>query len=45
MAVKHIVLVYDIYTKGINNCEDCLQTLLDFGAKSVIMYVVAQTRE
>ncbi len=42
---KNIILVDDIYTKGINVCEDCLQTLLDFGANSVILYVIAQTRE
>lgn len=42
---KNIILVDDIYTRGINVCEDCLQTLLNLGAKSVIMYVIAKTRE
>lgn len=34
---KNILLVDDIYTEGVNVAEDCLQTLLDFGAKSVII--------
>lgn len=41
---KHILLVDDIYTNGVNVAEDCIQTLLDFGAKSVILYVIARTR-
>ena len=40
---KNIILVDDIYTDGVNIAEDCLQTLFDFGAKSVIMYAVART--
>lgn len=40
-----IVLVDDIYTRGVNIAEDCIQTLLDLGAKNVIMYVVAKTIE
>ena len=42
---KDVILVDDIYTKNINVAEDCIQTLYDFGAKRVIMYVIAKTRE
>lgn len=41
---KDVILVDDIYTEGVFVAEDCLQTLLDFGAKSVILYVIAKTR-
>ena len=41
---KNIILVDDIYTEGVNTIEDCLQTLLDNGAKNVILYVIAKTR-
>ena len=41
---KNILLVDDIYTEGVNVAEDCIQTLLDFGAKSVTLYVIARTR-
>ena len=41
---KNIILVDDIYTHGTYIAEDCLQTLFDLGAKSVILYVVAKTR-
>ena len=44
IANKDIILVDDIYTEGINTIEDCLQTLLELGAKSVILYVIAKTR-
>lgn len=40
---KNIVLVDDIYTKNVCVAEDCIQTLLDCGAKSVILYVIAKT--
>lgn len=39
-----IILVDDIYTEGVFVAEDCIQTLLDLGAKSVILYVIAKTR-
>ena len=39
---KNIVLVDDIYTKNVYVAEDCIQTLLDCGAKSVILYVIAK---
>jgi predicted amidophosphoribosyltransferase len=41
---KNIILVDDVYTDGVNVAEDCIQTLLDLGAKSVILYIVAKTR-
>lgn len=42
---KDIILVDDIYTEGVFVAEDCIQTLLDLGAKSVILYVIAKTRD
>ena len=41
---KNVILVDDVYTKDVNIAEDFIQTLFDFGAKSVILYVVAKTR-
>lgn len=41
---KNIILVDDIYTEGVYVAEDCIQTLLDLGAKSVKLYVIAKTR-
>ncbi len=41
---KNIILVDDIYTEGVNVAEDCIQTLLNLGANSVILYVLAKTR-
>ena len=41
---KDVILVDDIYTEGVYVAEDCMQTLLDFGAKRVILYVIAKTR-
>lgn len=40
---KDILLIDDIYTRGVNIDEDAIQTLLDNGAKSVIFYAVAKT--
>ena len=40
---KDILLIDDIYTKGVNIDEDAIQALLDNGAKSVIFYAVAKT--
>lgn len=40
---KDILLIDDIYTKGVNIDEDAIQALLDSGAKSVIFYSVAKT--
>lgn len=42
---KDIIPVDDIYTEGVLVAEDCIQTLLDLGAKSVILYVIAKTRD
>ncbi len=41
---RSIILVDDIYTENVNIAEDCIQMLFDFGAKSVILYVIAKTR-
>ena len=41
---KDIILVDDIYTEDVNVAEDCIQTLLDIGAKSVKLYVIAKTK-
>jgi hypothetical protein len=40
---KDILLIDDIYTKTINIDEDCIQALLDKGAKSVTFYAVGKT--
>lgn len=40
---KDILLIDDIYTKGVDIDEDAIQALLDSGAKSVIFYSVAKT--
>ncbi len=42
---KNIILVDDVYTANVNVAEDCIQTLLNLGAKNVILYVIAKTRE
>ncbi|QLB39746.1 amidophosphoribosyltransferase [Mannheimia pernigra] len=39
---KNILLIDDIYTKTINIDEDCIQALLDNGAKNVVLYTVAK---
>lgn len=41
---KNIILIDDIYTKSVNIDEDCIQALLDNGAKKVIFYSIAFTR-
>ena len=42
-AGKDVILVDDIYTKGVNIAEDCIQTLLNIGANNVILYTIAKT--
>ncbi len=42
---KNIILVDDIYTRNVNVDEDCIQALLDNGAKEVIFYSVGYTRK
>lgn len=41
---KNIILIDDIYTecKGID--EDCIQFLLDYGARNVILYTLGMTK-
>ncbi len=41
---QNIILIDDIYTNGVNIDEDCIQALLDMGARSVIFYAIAYTR-
>lgn len=41
---QNIILVDDIYTKGVNIDEDCIQALFDTGARNVIFYAIAYTR-
>ena len=40
---KNILLIDDIYTKTVNINEDCLQALLDKGAKKVVLFTIART--
>lgn len=40
---RDILLIDDIYTKTVNIDEDCIQALLDKGAKSVIFYSLGRT--
>lgn len=42
---KDIILVDDVYTKYVNVNEDALQALLDAGANSVQLFVVAKTKK
>lgn len=41
---QNIILVDDIYTKGVNIDEDCIQALLNDGVKKIVFYSVAYTR-
>jgi len=43
IAGKDILLVDDIYTLTVNIDEDCIQALLDRGARSVTFYAVSKT--
>ncbi len=40
---QNIILVDDIYTKRVNIDEDCIQALLDEGAKNVVFYSIGYT--
>jgi len=40
---KDILLIDDVYTKGINVDEDAIQALLDYGANSVVFYAIGYT--
>jgi predicted amidophosphoribosyltransferase len=42
---KDILLVDDVYTKTVNVNEDVIQALLDAGAHSVTLFVVAKTKK
>ncbi|TXH70785.1 MAG: phosphoribosyltransferase [Thiothrix sp.] len=40
---KDILLIDDIYTRGVNIDEDAIQALLDHGVNSIIFYAVGKT--
>lgn len=40
---KDILLIDDLYTKTVNIDEDCLQALIDKGARSVMFYSIGRT--
>lgn len=40
---QDILLIDDLYTKTVNIDEDCIQALLDKGARSVIFYSIGRT--
>lgn len=40
---KDVLLIDDLYTKTVNIDEDCIQALLDKGARSVIFYSIGKT--
>ena len=40
---QDILLVDDLYTKTVNIDEDCIQALLDKGARSVTFYSIGKT--
>ena len=40
---KDVLLIDDLYTKTVNIDEDCLQALIDKGAKSVFFYSIGNT--
>lgn len=44
VAGKNILLIDDIYTKSVNIDEDCIQALLDNGAKNVYFFAIARTK-
>ncbi|MDY2794776.1 MAG: phosphoribosyltransferase [Peptostreptococcus porci] len=41
---QNIILIDDIYTATVNIDEDCIQALLDWGAKSVVFYSIGYTK-
>lgn len=40
---KDVLLIDDLYTKTVNIDEDCIQALLDKGARSIIFYSIGKT--
>ncbi|WP_075591138.1 hypothetical protein [Labilibacter marinus] len=40
---RNILLIDDIYTKTVNIDEDMIQTLIDYGANSIIFYAIGKT--
>lgn len=41
---KDIILVDDIYTRGVNTDEDCIEALLQNGANSVVFFAIGYAR-
>lgn len=41
---QNIILIDDIYTRNVNIDEDCIQALLNNGARNVIFYSIGHTR-
>lgn len=41
---QNIILIDDIYTRTVNIDEDCIQAILDNGAKKVVFYSIGYTR-
>ena len=41
---KNIILIDDIYTRGVNIDEDCIQALLNVGAEKVVFYSIGFTK-
>ena len=42
IAGQKVILIDDIYTKGVNIDEDCIQALMDNGAKEVVFYAIGR---
>ena len=40
---KNVILIDDIYTRGVNVDEDCIQFLFDNGAVNVVLYTLCRT--
>ena len=41
---QNIILIDDIYTRSVNIDEDCIQALLNCGAKELVFYAIGYTR-
>lgn len=41
---KDIILIDDIYTKNVNIDEDCIQAIMDSGAREVIFFAIGYSR-
>jgi len=41
---QNVLLIDDIYTKGVNIDEDCIQALYDNGAANVVFYSIGKSK-